>query len=93
MRLKDETRKRFCKNVCSVFDTRSVFDNERPRFNVRANEVVTNVDVFGFAMIGVVDRERFGTIIVGGKDKRARTIDSELIERLLEPYSFLNGAC
>jgi hypothetical protein len=55
VRLKNETRKRFGKNVCSVFNTRSVLDNKRTRFNVRANEVIVNVDVLGLPMVGVID--------------------------------------
>ena len=56
--LKNETRKRFCENICSVFNTWSVFDDERPRFNVRANEVIANVDVLGLAMVGPPPRDQ-----------------------------------
>jgi len=55
VRLENDMRKRFCKNVCSVFNTGSVFDNERPGFNMRANEVIADVDVLCFAVVGVID--------------------------------------
>ena len=55
VRLENDMRKRFCKNVCSVFNARSVFDNERPGFNMRAKEVIMDVNVLCFAMVGVID--------------------------------------
>ena len=70
MRLKNDTRERFRENVCSIFDSRSVRDNDRARFNVRANEMVTNVNVLGLAMVGVVDGEGLGPIVVDGENER-----------------------
>ncbi len=77
VRLENDTRKRFCKNICSVFNTGSVFDNERPRFNMRANEVIVNVNVLGFAIVEVIDQleERLSTIVVSRKDKRTRAVN------------------
>ena len=65
MRLKDNARKRLCKNVRGVINAGSVFNDKGIGFNVRANEVITNVYVFGPAMVGVIDGEGLGTVIVG----------------------------
>jgi len=93
VRLENDTRKRFCKNVCSVFNTGSVFDNERPGFNMRANEVIADVDVLCFAVVGVIDQERLCAVVVSRENERARTVDAELVERLTEPNAFLNSTC
>jgi len=68
-----------------------MLDHKRPGFDVRANEVIANVDVFGFAMIGIINQERLSTIVVGGKNKRARAVNLKLSNGLTEPDSFLNG--
>jgi hypothetical protein len=55
VRLKDNARKRFCENVRGIFNAGSVFDNKRVGLDVGANEVITDVDVFGLPMVGVID--------------------------------------
>ena len=55
VRLKDNARKRFRENVRCVFDTWSVLDDERTGFDVGANEMIADVDVLGFPVVGVVD--------------------------------------
>ena len=91
MRLKNDARERFRENICRVLNPWSMFDDERARFNVRANEMIMDVNMFGLAMVGVIDREGLGTIVVGGNDEGRRTINMELIKGLSKPDSFLNG--
>jgi hypothetical protein len=55
VRLKNDAREWLRENVCSVLNTRSVFDDEGVGFNVRANEMIVNVDVLGLSMIRVID--------------------------------------
>jgi hypothetical protein len=55
VRLKCDMRKGFCKEIGSVHDTGSVIDKEEFGFNMRTNEMIANVDVFGLAVIGIVD--------------------------------------
>ncbi len=54
MRLKNDAREWLCENVCSVLDTRSVFDDKRVGFNMRANKMIVDVDVLGLSMIRVI---------------------------------------
>jgi len=58
---------------------------------MRANEVIADVNVLCFAVVGVIDRERLRAVVVGREDERARTVDAELVERLTEPNAFLNS--
>ena len=51
MRLEDETRERFGEKIGGVCDARGVIDYEKFGFYVRANKMVTNVDMFCFPMI------------------------------------------
>lgn len=55
VRLKNDAREWLCENVHSVFNTRSVFDNERVGFNMRANEMIADVDMLGLSMVRVID--------------------------------------
>jgi hypothetical protein len=55
VRLKNDAREWLCENVCSVLDTRSMFDDEGVGFNVKANEMIADVDVLGLSMIRVID--------------------------------------
>jgi hypothetical protein len=55
VRLKSNTMKRFGKEVGSVCNTGSVINNKKLGFNVRTNEMVTDIYVFCFAVIGIVD--------------------------------------
>ena len=87
------TWERFSEEVSSVYDTRSVIDNEKFWFNVGVYKMITYVYVFGFPMIGVVDWETLCTIVVGGDDKRCRAVDLQLLKRLPKPDTFLNGSC
>ena len=64
VRLKCNTRKRLGEKICGIYDARSVIDDEEFRFNVGANEMIMNVDVFGLAMVGIIDGERFCSIVV-----------------------------
>ena len=91
VRLKNDARERLRKNICSVDDPRSVFNNERIRRDVRTDEVVANINVFGLSMIGVVDRERPGTIVVGREDERRWATNLELSKGLTKPDTFLNS--
>ena len=70
MRLKRDTRKRLGEEIGGVYDSRSVIYNEKLGFDMRMDEMITNVYVFSFAMIGVVDRERLGTIVISADDER-----------------------
>ena len=93
VRLKCNTRKRLGEKICGIYDARSVIDDEEFRFNVGANEMITNVDVFGLAMVGIIDRERFCTIVVGTDSEGCGTGDLKLLNRLTKPDSFLNCTC
>ena len=91
MRLKNETRKRLRENVCSVIDAGSVLNDERIGFNVRVNEVIANIDMFGLSVVGVIDGEGLGTIVVSGENERQQATNLELSKGLSKPYSFLNS--
>ena len=53
--LKCDTRKRLGEEISGVYDSGSVIYNKKFGFNVRANEVIVDVDVFGLAVIGIID--------------------------------------
>jgi len=93
VRLKDNTRKRLCKNVHGVVDTWSMLDDERVGLNVGTYEMIADIDMFGLAVIRVVDREGPGTIVVSGENKRRRAANLELSEGLTKPNAFLNSTC
>jgi len=65
VRLENKTRKWFGEDICRVVDAWNMIDDERSRFDVRANEVITDVNMLGLPMIGVIDGERLGTVVVG----------------------------
>jgi hypothetical protein len=69
VRLEDNTMKRLGEKVGSVNNTGSVIYNKKFGFNVRTNEVITNIYVFGFSVIGIIGGERFGAIIIGADDE------------------------
>ena len=78
MRLENDTKKRLCENVRSVVDTRSMFNDKRIGFDMRANEMITDVDMLGLSMVGIIGRERSCTIVVGGENERRRAADLKL---------------
>src|ERR1700678_4744961 len=49
------TRERLGEEIGSVYNTRSVTDNKKLGFNVGANEMITDIYMFGFAMIRIID--------------------------------------
>jgi len=53
--LKYDARERFGKNVGGVLDSRSVGYDEGLGFNMRTDEVVANVDMLGFSVVGIID--------------------------------------
>jgi hypothetical protein len=55
VRLKGNARKRFGKEIGSIYDSGGVIDYKEFGFNVRANEVISNVNVFGLSVIGIID--------------------------------------
>ena len=93
MRLENETRKRFSEDICCVFDPWNVIDDERSGFNVRANEVIMDINVLGLPVVGVIDGERLGTVVVSQDNKQLRTVNVKLIKGLSKPDPFLNGTC
>ena len=70
VRLKSDTWKRLGEKVGSVNDPGSVINKKKLGFNVGANEMIANVDVFSLAVIRVVDRKRLSTVVIGADDKR-----------------------
>ena len=93
VRLKYNTRKRLSEKISGVYGTGSVIDSEEFGFNMRANEMITNVNVFGLAMVRVIDRERFCAVVVCTNNQGRRTGKVKLMERLAKPDSFLNCSC
>src|SRR6266571_8802949 len=93
VRLKDNTRKRLCKNVRGVVDTWSMLDDKRVGLNVGTYEMIADIDMFGLAVIRVIDREGPGTIVVSGENKRRWAANLELSEGLAKPNAFLNSTC
>jgi hypothetical protein len=51
VRLEYNARKWFCEYVSSVLNSWGVLDDKGVGFYMRANEVVANLNVFGFAVI------------------------------------------
>ena len=57
-------------NVCGVDYPGGVCDEKRLCLDMGADEVIVYADVFGLAVIGVVDQEGFSPIVICGYDKR-----------------------
>ena len=55
VRLKSDMRESLGEEIGGVYNSRSVIDNKQFRFDVRTNEMITDVDVFSFAVIGIID--------------------------------------
>jgi hypothetical protein len=55
VRLKRDTRERLGEKIGGVYNSRSVVDNKQFGFDVRVNEMITDVDVFSLAVIGIID--------------------------------------
>ena len=64
VRLKNDTMKRFCEKVGGVNNTRSMIYEEKFGFNVRAYEMIANIDVLGLRMIVIVCGELQCSLIV-----------------------------
>ena len=59
-----------------------MLDDERVGLNVGTYEMIADIDMFGLAVIRVVDREGPGTIVVSGENKRRQAANLELSEGL-----------
>ena len=70
-----------------------MLDDERVGLNVGTYEMIADIDMFGLAVIRVVDREGPGTIVVSGENKRRRAANLELSKGLTKPNAFLNSTC
>jgi hypothetical protein len=57
-------------DVCGIDDPGGVCDEKRLCFDMGADEVIADVDVFGLAVIGVIDREGFSPIVICRDDKQ-----------------------
>jgi hypothetical protein len=68
-----------------------MFNDKRIGFDMRANEMITDVDMLGLSMVGIIGRERSCTIVVGGENERRRAADLKLSKGLPEPNAFLNS--
>jgi hypothetical protein len=69
MFLKLHASKGFCEDVGGVDDTQSVKDFELSILNVRANKMISYVDVFGTSMRRVIGGQRKCTVVVSGDDE------------------------
>ena len=69
MLLKLDAAKRFGEDVSRIDDPRSVNDVELIVFDVRANEMISYVNVFRASMRRVVGCQRKCTIVVGCNDE------------------------
>ena len=72
-----------------------MIDEEKFGFNVRTYEVIANIDVFGFPVVGIIGAKRFGPVVISADDEGRWTRKLELREGLSKPNSFLNcsGKC
>jgi len=69
MLLKLDAAKRFGEDVGRIDDPRSVNDVELFVFDVRANEMISYINVLRASMRRVVGRQRKCTVVVGCNDK------------------------
>jgi hypothetical protein len=90
VRLKCNTSKRLGEEVGSVDNPRSVINKEKFGVDVRADEVIANVNVLGLAVIGVVNWERLRAVVVSADDERWWTRELKLSKRLSKPDSLLD---
>jgi hypothetical protein len=65
-----ETRERFGKNIGNLFGAGDMFDGIRSSFVMVSNEVVSNVNMLGPLIIWFAFGDRFGSCIIGVKDRR-----------------------
>ena len=70
MILKLDASERLCEQVGGVDNSRSVQYVDVAVFNVRANEMVTNIDVLRFPVRGVIRCQRKRSVVVRRDDER-----------------------
>lgn len=87
--LKFDTCKRFCENVGGVDDPGSVLDVEVTILNLRAYEMIADINVFGFSVRRIIGSEGESTIVVCFNEKSGGARDVKFIERLAYPHAFL----
>jgi len=88
------TSQRLRETVCRHFLCGNILQPNDVIYNGIPNEVVTNVDVFGFSVANQILRDSNYTLIVGAEDRClfSRTL-SEFRKELAHPFELFCGFC